>query len=483
LRIGTAFSDEIRVMPHELPPGEAEAAPGGHLAALELRDDTYELVAERGSEIWVNGDLVRRAMLRSGDVLEIGEGGPVLRFRLYRPGSRAYKSMGEVFSDCRDCARHGGRGFLHRAGILLAGAPLELATQTSPGVRMLLGLLLTLVVATAVLGYRNVRLERRLAVEEARVEGLGELLARAEAQSFSADDLVRLRRSVDDRLSSTLERVEVLEGRLASRQHVISAAVRSVVFLQGAYGFVESSSGRPLRYIPPEDHTAAAGPIEVTLEGDGPFVEVFYTGTGFVATESGLLLTNRHVALPWEFDELAQSIIDQGFEPTMRTFQGFLPGEPRPFAVELVRASDAADVALLRCEIEAGVPALALAGAPPNVGDEVVVLGYPTGMQALLARADSTFVEELLAEGPLDFWQLAEGLAAGNHIAPLATLGIVGQVTTGAIVYDAETTHGGSGGPVLDLDGRVVAINAAILVEFAGSNLGVPAAQATALLE
>ena len=36
--------------------------------------------------------------------------------------------------------------------------------------------------------------------------------------------------------------------------------------------------------------------------------------------------------------------------------------------------------------------------------------------------------------------------------------------------------------PVLSLDGRVVAINSAILPEFGGSNLGVPAARARELL-
>ncbi|NIT68822.1 MAG: hypothetical protein GWN51_17705, partial [Gemmatimonadetes bacterium] len=69
-----------------------------------------------------------------------------------------------------------------------------------------------------------------------------------------------------------------------------------------------------------------------------------------------------------------------------------------------------------------------------------------------------------------------EHLARGGYVAPLATVGIIGQTTEVAIVYDAETTHGGSGGPVLDLDGEVIAVNAAILPEFGGSNLGVPAA-------
>ena len=58
----------------------------------------------------------------------------------------------------------------------------------------------------------------------------------------------------------------------------------------------------------------------------------------------------------------------------------------------------------------------------------------------------------------------------------------MGQVTPGSVVYDAETTHGGSGGPVLNLDGEVVAVNSAIIPEFGGSNLGVPPNEVRALL-
>ncbi len=50
-------------------------------------------------------------------------------------------------------------------------------------------------------------------------------------------------------------------------------------------------------------------------------------------------------------------------------------------------------------------------------------------------------------------------------------------------MYDAETTHGGSGGPVLDINGSVIAVNAAILPEYGGSNLGVPVAKVRTLLE
>ncbi|MDF1718165.1 MAG: hypothetical protein P1U75_16035, partial [Antarcticimicrobium sp.] len=54
--------------------------------------------------------------------------------------------------------------------------------------------------------------------------------------------------------------------------------------------------------------------------------------------------------------------------------------------------------------------------------------------------------------------------------------------TEAAVVYDAETTHGGSGGPVLTLEGAVIAFNTAIMPEFGGSNLGVPARHIRALI-
>ena len=87
------------------------------------------------------------------------------------------------------------------------------------------------------------------------------------------------------------------------------------------------------------------------------------------------------------------------------------------------------------------------------------------------------FVEELQKTENTGFWSVAARLAEADQIAPLASRGIVGQVTPATIVYDAETTHGGSGGPVLDINGSVVAVNAAILPEYGGSNLGVPVAK------
>jgi S1-C subfamily serine protease len=221
----------------------------------------------------------------------------------------------------------------------------------------------------------------------------------------------------------------------------------------------------------------------VTLDGEGPRVERQYTGTAFVVGPKGLLLTNRHVVVPWGHDEVAEALARQGLRPVMLRFVGYLPGRETPFEVVPVGASETADVALLRAEIPGEIPPpLPIRALPAEPGEEIVVLGYPAGIRALLARTDEGFVDSLRAAGTTDLWEVARRLAAAGWIAPLATRGIVGQVTPAAVVYDAETTGGGSGGPVLTLDGEVVAVNMAILPEFGGSNLGVPASEASRLV-
>jgi S1-C subfamily serine protease len=221
----------------------------------------------------------------------------------------------------------------------------------------------------------------------------------------------------------------------------------------------------------------------LTLEGEGPVLQALVTGTGFVAGPGGLLLTNRHVAVPWESDEAAQAILKRGFAPVLERFRGYLPGATDGFDLSLVAVDDSSDLAVLRgADTTAWSAPLPLHADAPSAGDEVIVLGYPLGMRALMARADPVFVRQLLADSTLDFWSAARKLAQGGRISPLASRGIVGQVTDAAVVYDAETTHGGSGGPVLNLAGEVLAVATAIQPEYGGANMGVPAARAAVLL-
>ncbi len=73
-------------------------------------------------------------------------------------------------------------------------------------------------------------------------------------------------------------------------------------------------------------------------------------------------------------------------------------------------------------------------------------------------------------------------LAASKKIEPTLTQGVISTVKESKIEYDAVTTHGGSGGPVFDSEGQVIAVNFAIMPDFVGSNFGVPIRYARELL-
>jgi S1-C subfamily serine protease len=327
------------------------------------------------------------------------------------------KSVTEVFSDCWACARHESGGILRRSAIFLAGVPMELATQTSRGFRLgvLAGLTL-LVVATVVLAQRTVLLERRLAEERAQVSAMAALLERSRDNPASETALARMLAEVRDSLTAATERLGALEQRSEAPSRVIAAATRATVLLLGSYGFVDSASGQPLRVTLAPGGTPIPGldgEPPVTVKTPGPVFEVRYTGTGFIASSNGLILTNRHLAVPWEFDEAAAGIIAQGFTPVMRRFIAYMPGVAQPFEVQTVRVSDEADLALLRgSAVPDSIIALPLSITPVRPGQEVIVLGYPLGIRALMARTGATFVQQLLSEGDVDFWTAAERLSA-----------------------------------------------------------------------
>jgi S1-C subfamily serine protease len=475
LRLGKSPEVEIAVSP--------EPQVADHHATFHRQGLTYELVVQPGEKIWVNGAPVERHTLASGDLLEIGKDGPVLRFRIYAPGTRVRKTLAEAFDDSVKSARAESQNPMGQAALVIAGSLRDFATKTSLWFRIVMVVLAALLAVTVLLSRHSLQLERRLEEEEMLLRGISELLEGAEGRDLSLDELVEIR----EEISVALSRVEALEARTEAPARIVAEASQSVLLLQGAYGFAEPESGRPLRFLGiGEDGLPLRDPDGnplIGLGGNGPPLESFFTGTAFLVGEDSLLLTNRHVIRPWEYEVAAQLIASEGLVPVMRRLIGFIPGFEEPLTVEPLAVSDIADLAVIRCaalsELSSPLP---LAAESPSPGDEVIVLGYPAGIPALLARADDALVDELMADDDVDFWGVTRRLSAAGHIAPLASRGIVAQVTPSALVYDAETTRGGSGGPVLDLDGQVVAITSAVITEFGGSNIAVPVASSRELL-
>ncbi len=479
------LSPERFIRASEARPGEP---PDDLVARLHPAEDTYEIEAPEGQSVWVNGVNVTAGRLEHCDMIEFGERGPLSRFCLYREGKPIRKTVADILSDGIDYLRVSRQPFANRVFRAFSELLWGLTRETTILFRTTVIVAIFALVALAYQQNRlNILLQQRIETGAARLNSFAGALARAREEALTPTDLKVLRQELGRRLSSTAERLAALEQRSRASAQVIAESMSSVAFLQGGYGFRERSSGRMLRHVVDDDGRPLISPRGqplLSLEGDGPVAERQFTGTGFAVGDSGTLVTNRHVALPWENDANFKALAGQGLEPVMIKFIIYLPGKTTADPVKIVRASEDADLAVLRRKNEAEpMSGLRLADALPAPGDEVIVMGYPTGLRSMLAQSGDAFIEELQKTEDIGFWSVGTRLAEEGHISPLASRGIVAQATPATIVYDAETTHGGSGGPVLDINGLVVAVNAAILPEYGGSNLGVPVAKVRALLE
>jgi serine protease Do len=112
-----------------------------------------------------------------------------------------------------------------------------------------------------------------------------------------------------------------------------------------------------------------------------------------------------------------------------------------------------------------------------------VLIGYPAGIEGIVARLDETTLKQIAVSAGGRTEDIVAELGKRQLIHPLSTQGHLGSVSESRLVYDAQTTHGGSGGPVFASNGKVVGVNFAILSNFSGSNLAVPIARARKLVD
>jgi S1-C subfamily serine protease len=230
-----------------------------------------------------------------------------------------------------------------------------------------------LIGAIVLLNLQNHDLERRVVLEQERVAGLADLLRRLEGQAPTRAELDSLLGELSKGLLDAGQRVSALEAGAAAANQVIARASGSIVLVQGSFGVRDPVTKRPLRFaldkfgrpIRTPDGRAA-----MTLEGNGPPVESRFVGTAFVVDREGVLLTNRHVARPWEGEPAVTATRSLGLEPAIYRLRGYLPGANEPFELSLVGVSDSHDVALLQGEGAArGAQPLVLSREAPSPGD------------------------------------------------------------------------------------------------------------------
>ena len=466
---------------------KGDIPPEGIIARLRHTGDGYHIEACNGYPLWINGKHVTEKQLDQRDLIEFGDTGPLSRYRLHWQGGRIRRSVTDMVIDFIDYSRVSRKPKMLRLAAAFRDFFHDFALETTVFFRLSVIAALVILFVVAFQQNRSSRLLQQQAESSTlKLERFARTLTRTNQEILRPADLNNLRQELSHSLSAAAERLDILEKRSDAITRIIANATRSIVFLQGSYGFRNIESGRMLRYLTDDDGHPLFSPYGqplFTLEGEGEIARRQFTGTAFVVSANGTLLTNRHVALPWEFDTGLSLITELNLQPELIKFIGYLPDNPQPFPVQLLKASDDTDLALLLArEIPNGLSHLVLTAVKPKPGDEVVVMGYPTGLRSMLAQTGDAFLAELENGDSLDFWTVAERLSRAKFIRPLASRGIVGQLTTATIVYDAETTYGGSGGPVLNINGDVVAVNTAIIPEYGGSNFGIPVEHARRLL-
>lgn len=466
--------------------GSAEIA-NGLIARIHRSADGFDMHAVSGRPVWVNGHRLEIRNLAHRDMIEFGESGPLSRFCLYREDKPVRRTLGEILIDAATYLRVSRQPVLIRFARMLAQVMRRIARESTILFKIGIVLALAILAILSVQQYRMSVLQQQIESGASKLEDFSRAVTQTRDEALTAGDMEALRRELKQREVATHERLQELERHTGASARVIAQSAPSIVFLQGSYAFRHRDSGQYLRHAVDENGhplISVLGQPMLTLDGEGPIAERQFTGTAFAVGSGNLLVTNRHVAKPWENDANIAGMALQGLEPAMQKFIFYRPGHPESQSVELLRVSDDADLALLQHGGEAGMmTGLALSETSIASGRAVLVMGYPTGLRALLAQAGEAFIGKLQQEETTGFWKVAARLAEAGRIAPLASRGIVSRAGDETIAYDAETTHGGSGGPVIDLNGHVIAVNTAILPQFGGSNLGIPVSRVRSLLE
>ena len=308
---------------------------------------------------------------------------------------------------------------------------------------------------------------------------------RQKLSGADAGQVAELRKQLDD----TTARMKRIESESSAAEGVIRANAQSVCLLHVSVSLLDKDTHQPLRYaaINPDGEPLkdSDGNIVYTLEGRAPEVRQDYFGTGFVAGDNEIL-TNHHVAQPWWKDDELSSAAQQGLQPTIAEMTAYFPDSAAGIPVSVAQISPEADLAVLRGDLSTlKRPTLKLDPRKEAAvsGQPLISLGYATGLSAILARAGEDTVKEIVRASDGDPRRVVEELQKRKLIRPLVTQGHIGDVLVDKIVYDAQTTSGGSGGPLINRDGSVIGVTFAVVRGFGGSNFGVPIRYAQPLLK
>jgi S1-C subfamily serine protease len=304
------------------------------------------------------------------------------------------------------------------------------------------------------------------------------------AASTGTDD-----QSLEKQLQATENRLNRLENEGRIAETIVHTYGPSVCLLHVVVEFRAKYSGELIRISTDANGKPQVddkGMMSLETGGTGPPLQLDVFGTGFLVTRDGRLLTNHHVAEPWWGNEELKQLLDRGAVAFAQSYTAYFPDASEGIAAKIEQTSPDADLATLKLEAPAPPHAAVLKlddrSQASVTGDPVVLIGYPTGIDGILARAGADVTRKVAGDAH-NVTQIVSQLAAQHLIRPTTTQGHIGDVLKDKIVYDAATTSGGSGGPLFNREGKVIGVNFAILTDFGGSNLAVPVRYADGLVK
>lgn len=487
IRIGQGDDCELRLLASDLPMPSASTGP---VLELERSDDCYRVSDfDRAIEITHNGQpLGLDTEIKDGDEVRFHPSDLTLQFFPIRslpavvpPHPHETHVAPFIEAAAIESAATARRD---DAKVFLREFTRELVREVNTTTK-----LITLFIAVALVGgilyvgyigfslFREARTNRRVA-DDQRAQ-LQKMKEQAAETNKHLTDLVTSNNKIQDSLSLAPKlRTEYGSG---------------VCLIAGSFYYVELGTGRPLRY--PEGQLNENGApvqsggeqVSLTPDGKGTIAEFEFIGSGFYVGQ-GYVVTNRHMVQPWEADDRATSLGNSvRGQPRLRKLTAYFPDHAQAFSLRLKQAAARDDVsvcALEVTEVPNDIPVLPLEGDTNAVavGKTVLMMGYPSGLDRLLAQlddAESRGIQQRFASNDAQLGYLAET----NHIQPLTTQGNITALDVRRIAYDARTAEGGSGSPLFGPSGRVIGVNFAVFTPNEASNFAVPIRYAISLLE
>ena len=480
IRIGACDNCDLRLRSSSLPKELANSV------VLELaRANGFYRVKSFAPEVPVtlNGDpIAEGAEIRDGDEVRFADGDLLLHFFPVRALPAVVSGSGREthVAPFIEAAAIESAATARRddAKVFLREFTRELVREISPSTKLIaLALVVIMVGGILYLGFamfKEIRRSRDLISEQGAQLG-----------------------QVRDQISKTNNQLTDISDRTKTLQDSLSLAVKlrseygaGVCLIAGSYYFVESGTGRPLRYAETQMNDGGSAvqsgaPESLTPEGNAAVAEYEFVGTGF-HVGNGFVMTNRHIAQPWIADDRAQSISLKA-QPRLKRLIAYFPEHTQAIPLKFKAAAQRDDLAVCLLdmpELPKDIPILPLETDPDAVavGKTVVMMGYPSGPDRLLALLDDAESRGIQQRFSTPMAQLGY-LAETKRIQPLTTQGSITDLDVRRIVYDARTAEGGSGAPLFGPTGRVIGVNFAVFTENQASNFAVPIRFALNLLE